>query len=261
MICSKCGGEFGEGNFCSNCGAPKDLPPVNSANPVNSSPASAPAPVVTGGNMKVCKECGRMIAKSAKTCPYCGAKVKPFYKRWWFWLIVAIFLIFFIPAIAGSNGNDDKPKKVGEITSEEVESKTSKKQEKFKVGEIAELNDVTVALMKVTESSGSKYNKPGEGKVFVLCEFEISNNSSKDVNVSSLLNFEAYCDDYSVNTSFSAEMEKENGKNQLDGTVAPGKKLNGVIGYELSDDWKELEVRFTPEWLSGKDIIFVANNG
>ena len=30
-------------------------------------------------------------------------------------------------------------------------------------------------------------------------------------------------------------------KNQLDGTVAPGKKMNGVIGYEVPADWKELE--------------------
>ena len=58
--------------------------------------------------------------------------------------------------------------------------------------------------------------------------------------------------------SLTALMEKGN-KNQLDGTVAAGKKFNGVIGYEVPADWKELEVRFTPDFWSGKEIIFVAN--
>lgn len=46
-------------------------------------------------------------------------------------------------------------------------------------------------------------------------------------------------------------------KNQLDGTVAAGKKMNGVIGYEAPADWKEIEIRFTPDFWSGKDITFV----
>ena len=41
-----------------------------------------------------CKACGQEIAKSAKSCPMCGAKnKKPIFKKWWFWLIVAIFII------------------------------------------------------------------------------------------------------------------------------------------------------------------------
>ena len=53
-----------------------------------------------------------------------------------------------------------------------------------------------------------------------------------------------------------ALIEKGN-KNQLDGAVAAGKKFNGVIGYEVPTDWKELEVRFTPDFWSGKDIVFI----
>lgn len=49
-------------------------------------------------------------------------------------------------------------------------------------------------------------------------------------------------------------------KNQLDGTVAPGKKMNGVIGYEVPADWKELEINFTPDFWSNKDISFVAKH-
>lgn len=44
-------------------------------------------------NMVVCKTCGKEIAKSAKVCPSCGAKVKePIYKKWWLWLIIVLVI-------------------------------------------------------------------------------------------------------------------------------------------------------------------------
>ena len=55
-------------------------------------------------------------------------------------------------------------------------------------------------------------------------------------------------------------MEKGS-KNQLDGTVAAGKKFSGVVGYEVPTDWQELEINFTPDVWSGKDITFIATNG
>ena len=43
--------------------------------------------------MTACKACGKEIAKSAKSCPSCGAKnKKPLFKRWWFWVIVLLLL-------------------------------------------------------------------------------------------------------------------------------------------------------------------------
>ena len=68
------------------------------------------------------------------------------------------------------------------------------------------------------------------------------------------MSFEAYVDDYSANMDLSAMLVAN--KNQLDGSVAAGKKMNGVIGYQVDKDWKELEIRFTPSFWSGKDIIF-----
>lgn len=51
-----------------------------------------------------CKTCGMNIAKSAKSCPSCGAKnKKPFYTRWWF-VIIAVFVII---GALGSGGTED----------------------------------------------------------------------------------------------------------------------------------------------------------
>ena len=140
-----------------------------------------------------------------------------------------------------------------------ADSPAPTEEQAFQVGETVKLGDIVVSLVEVAESKGSKYNKPTDGNVYLLCEFEITNNSDAELSVSSMLSFDAYCDDYACSQSISALLEKGN-KAQLDGTVAVGKKMKGVIGYEVAKDWKSLEVRYTPDILSSQEIVFVATN-
>ena len=49
-------------------------------------------------------------------------------------------------------------------------------------------------------------------------------------------------------------------KNQLDGSVAAGKKMNGIIGYEVPADFNTLEVTFTPSFWSNHSITFEIPN-
>lgn len=215
-----------------------------------------------------CKVCGAEVAKNAKMCPSCGAKIKKKHP-----ILLGIIVIVIIIAIVGSLGGNETENKNNDTTANGVETNLEKNENKetddaneevkedkneFNVGETAELNGVSVTLKNVTESTGSEYNKPAEGNVFVLCEFEISNNSDKEITVSSMMSFDAYCDDYACTLSLTALIEKGN-KNQLDGTVAAGKKFNGVIGYEVPVNWKEMEINFTPDFWSGKDMTFIAN--
>ena len=137
---------------------------------------------------------------------------------------------------------------------------TETQSQKFAVGDTAELKSVKVTLVSVTESEGSMFTKPADGNVLVGCEFEISNESDKDIDVSSVMSFEAYCDSYSVNQSITGLIEfTQNGKNQLDGSVAAGKKMNGVIAYEVPADWQELEISYSPSFW-GKAMTFVAQH-
>ena len=140
-----------------------------------------------------------------------------------------------------------------------TENPTAQADKIFKLGDVVEIDDIIVSFVDVTESTGSDFNKPADGNVFVLCEFEITNNSSEEISVSSMLSFEAYCDDYSCDYSFSALLEKGN-KDQLDGTIAAGKKMKGVVGYELPSNWKELEIHYTLSILESDEIVFVATN-
>ena len=203
-----------------------------------------------------CKVCGAEIAKSASACPSCGAKLKRKHP-----ILTGIVVFFVLVGIIGSTGESQEPQKVNNNTPTSIENSIAKKEDQkkeFYVGETAKLNDVSVTFLGVTESSGSQFNKPTDGNTFVLCEFEIQNDSNNEITVSSMMSFEAYCDDYTCTFSLTALLEKGN-KNQLDGTVAAGKKFKGVIGYEVPANWGELEVRFTPNFWNGKDITFIAN--
>ncbi len=215
-----------------------------------------------GGNemekMKKCNACGAEIAKSAKSCPQCGAKnKKPIFKKWWFW---AIIVIIAIGAAAGSGGSDEPKPAVGanaDAVSNEGGDASGGEEEKttFGVNEPAELNNIIVTFNGVTESNGSSFNTPTDGNVFLICEFTFENNSDKEINLSTLLSFDSYVDDYAANLDLMALTESD--KPQLDGTIAPGKKMNGVIGIQAPTDWSQVEIHVTPDFW-GKDIAFTA---
>lgn len=208
--------------------------------------------------MTNCRSCGAEIAKSAVTCPHCGARNKR--KHVLLWVVLGVLALIIIGA-AGSGGSEPAPAAASSTSAAAPKSESKAPVKKaFGVGESAELKDIVVTLVSVEESSGSQFNQPTDGNVFVICEFEIENNSSSEINVSSLLSFAAYCDDYSLNFSLTALLEKGN-RNQLDGQIAAGKKMNGIIGYEVPIGWNELEIRFTPSFWSGNEIIFTAVHG
>ena len=207
---------------------------------------------MSSGKMSVCKHCGAEIAVSAKMCPQCGGgNRKPGYKRGWF---IALCVIVVIAAVS-SCGGDDGPSKVGDVSADVSVSEITK-QTRFAVGEKVELKDVVVTLKKVTESTGANFMEPEQGNVFLICEFDIENNSSEEIAVSSMLSFEAYVDDYAASLSLVGMASSD--KPQLDGSVAAGKKMTGVVAYEASKEWKEIEINFTPNVWSNQDIVFFA---
>lgn len=179
--------------------------------------------------------------------------------------ILIVFGVFVVIGAIGSLAGGDKsePKKVSSSSGKNDESSQSgtvDEKKEFQVGETVSLKDVNVTLISSTESAGSEYVKPDDGKEFLILEFNIENNSSKDINISSVANFEAYCDDYSLNQDILGQQAPEaEGKTQLDGSVASGKKMNGIIVYQVPTDFKSFEINVAPDFWSTKDIKYVIN--
>lgn len=214
--------------------------------------------------MVKCKACGQEIAKSARTCPNCGAKQKKSIGKT---IGIALAVVIVIGAIAAAAGKDDKPKKVesgqnpsssqgtNQGTNQDVPP--SEDQSTFGVGDKVEYNGVYVTLNSVEELSGGEFFAPEEGKVYVSCEFTIENESKDELNISSIMCFDAYVDDIATDMSMGASMAAEaGGLDGLDGAIAAGKKMHGVIGYEVPKDWSEIEVHFNPDAWGGKDFVF-----
>ena len=170
--------------------------------------------------------------------------------------LIVIGVIVVLGIIGAIVGGESEPKKVGDVsTSENQTSNSESEKTVFTKGEIAEMNDMQVTLVDYTESTGSEFNTPSEGNVFLMANFEIANNSEEEIAVSSMLSFEAYADDYALSYSVSAMLEKPDG-NQLDGTIAAGKKMNGWIGYEVPADWSTVEIHFTDDVWSNDKFVF-----
>lgn len=216
---------------------------------------------------KICKHCKTEIPYGAKVCPNCRKKQGGGGCLTAIIVIVAIGLIG--SCVGGGKSNDEDPSKVTTTTAQSNSSEqkavtaapeaTAVEKTAFDIGEIADIKGVQVSLIGITESKGSEFLKPDEGNIFVLCEFEISNNSDNDISVSSVMSFEAYCDDYSISQDILGLQAPEGtGKNQLDGSVAAGKKMNGIIAYQVPGDWKTLEIKFSPSFWSNKSATFIA---
>ena len=160
--------------------------------------------------------------------------------------------------VCGGRRKQFAPKGTSQSASQASQAQPQPEQTVFTVGDTVELNGVKTTLLSAEEYPGKQYMMPTDGNVFLVCQFEIANDSSAEINVSSMVSFNAYCDDYSVSLSITGEMLEDSWKS-LDGTVAPGKKINGVIAYEIPQDWQKMEISYTPSFWSGHDVQFEIN--
>lgn len=201
----------------------------------------------TKRNMKTkkCKYCKSEIPHDARICPVCKKKQGTNGCLLVIEIVVISFIIFV--ALIGMSGNKNENK-------EEVSEKKV-----FGIGDTVENNGIKVTLISAESNEGTAILKPGDGKMFEVLEFEIENNLGHDIGVSSITGFEAYCDDYAANFDIRVNVLYDN-KEQLDGTVADGKKIRGVIGYEVPTDFTKLEVTCKPSFWSSYSVQYEVMN-
>lgn len=166
---------------------------------------------MTTNEKKTCKSCGTEVASNVKFCPSCGA---PIQKKSYTFIIVlcaaiVAAVIGFVVSMnkkeedVGQTINIDLPFPPATTTADtkmtiDPSIFVDPVKSEFEIGDVVESNGIRASLVSVTENRGSQYNKPNEGNVYVLCEFEIENASQAEIGVSSIMSFNAYCDDYTT---------------------------------------------------------------
>lgn len=131
-------------------------------------------------------------------------------------------------------------------------------EEAYAVGELATLDDIEVKLINVMQSNGNSYYKPETGNKFVILEFEVKNTGREELVLSTVMSFDAWCDDEHYEISLDAlAVSMLNGKYQLDTVVEPGKTVYGVVGYEMPSEWQEIKIEFIEEIFFGERAVFL----
>lgn len=214
---------------------------------------------------KLCKHCKTEIPAAAKVCPNCRKKQGGVLKI----VLIVIVALIIISAIAG--GGSDKPKKVEKTpdanaasttsdttnaeTPKQEDAKSAEKDETFTVGDTVDDNGLLVTLVSCDEYvSENEYITPEEGKKYIRLNFEIQNNSEDTANISSIVSFSAYADDYAIDQAYVDSSDKS-----LDGEVAVGKKMNGSIFYEVPVETATLQVDYISNFWTDRRTAFVIN--
>ena len=145
---------------------------------------------------------------------------------------------------------NDTPTKV-ETQKQEQENKT----ETFKVGDTVKTKDFNITVNKVETSNGGNVIKPKDGNEFLKVDITIENISDKSQGVSSVMMFKVIDKDgRSYDQTFT---ENQNG--QLDGEVAPGRKITGEYVVEVPKGATGLQLEFNSSLLSGGQVIVDLN--
>ncbi|MBR6825173.1 MAG: DUF4352 domain-containing protein, partial [Oscillospiraceae bacterium] len=219
-----------------------------------------------------CKTCGQEIAKSAKSCPHCGAKnKKSIFKKWWFWTIVVVVLCVAISnsgtdvnntGTPGSTAKTEVPTSTESINTNteathatETEATTAKIEDltktEYHVGDILEDGDTRIVFMASGDYiEENEFLQPAEGNKYIYLQFAFENISKRsDISISAF-SFECFADGYAAEMYYG-------GDEALSATLSPGRKTTGFVYFEIPVSTEVVEVEYEPNILIGEKIKFV----
>lgn len=188
-------------------------------------------------NMTNCKACGKEIAKGVNKCPHCGKDQRNFFMKHKIISVIGILII--LGAIGGAMGNkgntdnkDTKPtvaSKSNTKTTNKKSDDTDKLKDSYAVGETAKYKGLEMTVTKVEKSQGTEYEKPKDGKEYVIVTVNIKNNSTDKIAYNPLYfkiqNSQGQIEDETF-TTVNQDSELKSGD------LAVGGQVTGSIAFE-----------------------------
>ena len=173
--------------------------------------------------------------------------VRKVFAKFYVGILVVLGLYVFFGSLIGVGirkvvgEKKESPKVVEAIQTEVEEEHTKDKVTRFTMGDTIINRDykLTVESASIIVSD-KKYAQPDENCEFVEVELTLENTSNDILNVRAAY-FTPYVDGF-IMDSFNVDAYLPSSKNILSADIASGKKVKGVLCYEVPKDWSELEL-------------------
>lgn len=163
---------------------------------------------------------------------------KPFYKKWWVWL-VAIIVIF---AIAG--GGEDSATEVSTGSQENATKETKKSEPKKEeapktagIGEPVKVGDVTFTAHSTSTAKnvGGEYGQDAQG-TYLIVEVTVKNESKEAITTDSSF-FKLKSDGAEYEADAIADIYVNGGSNSFFlQKINPGNESKGKIAFDVNDN-------------------------
>ena len=169
-------------------------------------------------------------------------------------LLIAIFIVLSLAVIACGSSTKSTPEKIDPVaaTITAMQQQTAQEQssvsqpepsisepttavvvsQKYAVGDIVKVGDIQLVINEVKEIPGTEFFKPEAGNRFVIIDVTMEKVGTADHAASSIMEF-TLKDDSGQEYSESFSAEAASGGKAPGGTIIPGDKLRGQIGYEI----------------------------
>lgn len=183
--------------------------------------------------------------------------VRKVFAKFYVGILVVLGLYVFFGSLIGVGirkvvrENKESPKVVKAIqteveeepTKEEVvETPVIEEEVTFTLGDTVINEDYTVTLESARIITDyDEYTTPNENCEFLELCFVVENKTDDELFVCES-KFETYVDAFVVEANDNVDAMLASGEELLSATLASGKKVRGVLCYELSKDWSELEI-------------------
>lgn len=162
-------------------------------------------------------------------------------------------LVISVAAIAacGSSTANTGTKSSGNSGGTSSSTKTTANQH-FKVGDQVNVgNTYTVTVNSIKTSAGDDISQPNAGNTFVVVDVSLKNTSSKEQDVSSLLDFT-----FKDSTGQKYDETILNGATPPDGKLEAGDVLRGQLAYEVPTSMHSFTLAFQADITSSGETIW-----
>lgn len=193
---------------------------------------------------------------------------RPFYKKWWVWVIAVIVLIAIIPTddeedVSTSSENvasehvDSQSEDELDIEPEEsIEEELEDIQTEYVVNEPIEFESRIITITDVEYSQGSDFDTPSDGKEYVIVTVSIENISDDEISYNPF-HFDMRNSQGQIEGQSFSIVDSDTALSP--GDLAPGGNVSGTLVFEQPIDDDDLTLLFEPSFWSGDRIEIKLN--